>query len=53
MFVPIRTLEAIGFESLVLTNAAGSLLHEVGPGQIMEADRYQYDRSASIVWRSG
>jgi purine nucleotide phosphorylase len=35
MVVPIQTLKAIGCESLVLTNAAGSLLQEVGPGHIM------------------
>ncbi len=35
MAVPIRTLKAIGCESLVLTNAAGSLLQGVAPGRLM------------------
>jgi xanthosine phosphorylase len=33
--VPIRALRAAGAEILVLTNAAGSLRPEVGPGQLM------------------
>jgi xanthosine phosphorylase len=33
--VPIRTLRALGAEILVLTNAAGSLRPEVGPGSLM------------------
>jgi len=33
--VPIRTLRALGAEILVLTNAAGSLRPDVGPGQLM------------------
>ena len=32
---PIRALRAAGAEILVLTNAAGSLRREVGPGQLM------------------
>jgi xanthosine phosphorylase len=32
---PVRTLAAAGAEVLVLTNAAGSLRPEVGPGQLM------------------
>ena len=35
MAVPVRTLAAIGCETLVLTNAAGSLLTEAGPGAVM------------------
>ncbi|OMH32213.1 purine-nucleoside phosphorylase [Motiliproteus sp. MSK22-1] len=35
MAVPIHTLAAIGCETLVLTNAAGSLLTEAGPGAVM------------------
>ncbi len=31
----IRTLKLIGCEIIVLTNAAGSLRHEVGPGSLM------------------
>jgi xanthosine phosphorylase len=33
--VPVRTLRAAGAEILVLTNAAGSLRPEVGPGRLM------------------
>ena len=33
--VPVRTVRALGAEVLVLTNAAGSLRAEVGPGQLM------------------
>jgi xanthosine phosphorylase len=32
---PVRALRAAGAETLVLTNAAGSLRPEVGPGQLM------------------
>ncbi len=35
MKVPVRTLQAIGCEALVLTNAAGSLDPAIGPGSIM------------------
>ena len=35
MAVPVRTLAAIGCETLILTNAAGSLLTEAGPGAVM------------------
>ena len=35
MKVPVRTLQAIGCEALVLTNAAGSLDPGIGPGAIM------------------
>ena len=33
--LPVRTLKAAGVEILVLTNAAGSLSSEVGPGRLM------------------
>jgi xanthosine phosphorylase len=33
--VPVRTVRALGAEALVLTNAAGSLRAEVGPGRLM------------------
>lgn len=33
--VPIRTIRALGAEAIVLTNAAGSLRPEVGPGRLM------------------
>ena len=33
--IPVRALRAAGAEILVLTNAAGSLRAEVGPGQLM------------------
>jgi xanthosine phosphorylase len=32
---PIRTLKALGTETLILTNAAGSLRPEVGPGSLV------------------
>jgi xanthosine phosphorylase len=35
MAVPIRALRAAGVETLLLTNAAGSLRPEVGPGRLM------------------
>jgi len=35
MAVTIQTLSAIGCESLVLTNAAGSLMSEASPGNVM------------------
>jgi xanthosine phosphorylase len=33
--VPVRTLERLGAEALLVTNAAGSLRAEVGPGRLM------------------
>ena len=35
MKVPVRTLAAMGCEALVLTNAAGSLRPDAGPGSVM------------------
>jgi len=35
MAAPVRTLAALGCEALVLTNAAGSLREEAGPGSVM------------------
>ena len=35
MMAPVRTLAALGCETLILTNAAGSLREEVGPGSVM------------------
>lgn len=35
MSAPLRTLRALGVEVLVQTNAAGSLVHGVGPGSLM------------------
>src|SRR6202008_694600 len=35
MKVPVRTLRALGAEGLGVTNAAGSLRAEVGPGRLM------------------
>jgi xanthosine phosphorylase len=35
MRVPIRVLKALGAETLLVTNAAGSLRAEVGPGRLM------------------
>lgn len=37
MRVPVGTLAALGCDTLLLTNAAGSLKTEVGPGEIMLA----------------
>jgi xanthosine phosphorylase len=33
--IPVRTVRALGAESIVLTNAAGSLRPDVGPGRLM------------------
>ena len=33
--IPVRTMRALGAEALLLTNAAGSLRREVGPGRLM------------------
>jgi xanthosine phosphorylase len=33
--VPVRTVRALGAEAIVLTNAAGSLRGEIGPGRLM------------------
>ncbi|MFD2264070.1 purine-nucleoside phosphorylase [Lacibacterium aquatile] len=35
MSVPVRALKALGAETLMVTNAAGSLRPEVGPGKLM------------------
>jgi xanthosine phosphorylase len=35
MRVPIRTLKALGADTLLVTNAAGSLREDVGPGRLM------------------
>jgi xanthosine phosphorylase len=35
MRVPVRTVKALGAEALLVTNAAGSLRAEVGPGRLM------------------
>ncbi|WP_028059159.1 purine-nucleoside phosphorylase [Candidatus Solirubrobacter pratensis] len=35
MKVPIRTLKALGADTLLVTNAAGSLREDVGPGRLM------------------
>ncbi len=35
MKVPIRTLAGLGCESLILTNAAGSLMEAAQPGSVM------------------
>ncbi len=35
MRVPIRTLKQLGADALLVTNAAGSLRAEVGPGRLM------------------
>ncbi|MCH2546787.1 MAG: purine-nucleoside phosphorylase [Alphaproteobacteria bacterium] len=35
MKVPLRSLKAAGVETIMLTNAAGSLREEVGPGSVM------------------
>lgn len=38
MAVPLRSLKAAGVETILLTNAAGSLKHEYAPGSIMLID---------------
>lgn len=35
MKTPIETLKGLGCESVILTNAAGSLMPDVGPGELM------------------
>jgi xanthosine phosphorylase len=35
MRVPVRTIRALGAEAILVTNAAGSLRAEVGPGRLM------------------
>jgi xanthosine phosphorylase len=35
MRVPVRTIRALGAEALLITNAAGSLRPDVGPGRLM------------------
>ncbi|HIC39604.1 MAG TPA: purine-nucleoside phosphorylase [Candidatus Marinimicrobia bacterium] len=35
MKIPVRTLAGLGCESLILTNAAGSLMEEAQPGSVM------------------
>ena len=35
MKIPVRTLSGLGCESLILTNAAGSLMEEAQPGSVM------------------
>ncbi len=35
MKIPVRTLAALGCETLILTNAAGSLMEEATPGSVM------------------
>jgi xanthosine phosphorylase len=35
MRIPVRTLKALGAEAILVTNAAGSLRPDVGPGRLM------------------
>ena len=47
--LPVRVLRALGAKHLVLTNAAGSLRAEVGPGRIMADHRSpQFCRPQSL-----
>ena len=53
MAVPIATLAALGVETLILTNAAGSLREEVGPGSILLIDDHIAFGPNPLVGTSG
>jgi purine nucleotide phosphorylase len=54
MKIPLRTLQAIGCEALVLTNAAGSLDPAIGPGAIMAiADHINLVQASPLYGDSG
>jgi len=54
MKVPVRTLHAIGCESLVLTNAGGSLDPAMGPGSVMMiTDHINLVQSSPLYGESG
>jgi len=54
MAVPIRTLAALGCKTLLLTNAAGSLRPEAGPGSIMLiTDHINFLGASPLIGASG
>jgi purine nucleotide phosphorylase len=54
MKVPVRTLHAIGCEALILTNAGGSLVSEMGPGSVMMiTDHINLVQSSPLYGESG
>ncbi len=54
MRVPLETLRAAGIEILILTNAAGSLRAEVGPGSVMLiADHINFSGTNPLIGEAG
>ena len=54
MRVPLETLRGIGVETLILTNAAGSLRPEVGPGSVMLiADHINFSGTNPLIGEAG
>ncbi len=54
MKVPVRTLKALGAETLILTNAAGSLRPEMGPGSAMLlTDHINFSGSHPLIGEQG
>ncbi len=54
MAIPIATLAAVGIETLILTNAAGSLREDVGPGTpMLIADHLAWGGANPLVGVSG
>jgi purine-nucleoside phosphorylase len=50
MRAPIETLAALGIETLILTNSAGSLLEEMAPGSVMQiTDHINYSGMNPLV----
>ncbi|MGO1118152.1 purine-nucleoside phosphorylase [Rhodovibrionaceae bacterium A322] len=50
MATPVRALAAAGCTSLILTNAAGSLREEAGPGSVMQLTDHINFTGASPLW---
>lgn len=54
MKVPVRTLKALGCETLVLTNAAGSLNPDAGPGSVvMITDHINFSGRDPLIGEDG
>ena len=54
MQVPLRTLRALGCESIILTNAAGSLRDEMPPGSLMAiSDHINLPQRSPLVGERG
>jgi purine-nucleoside phosphorylase len=54
MSVPVRTLAAMGCETLLITNAAGSLREEVGPGSlVLITDHINFAAVSPLFGESG